>query len=234
MRPHEDHTRFQGIDHTYPTPTTCQAPGCINQAAHKHHAWSRTALRKRGGGGWAAVVDTQTGEVIKNLVALCNFHHALLHSAHAELVWAADEDPPTFWWVPAGEGAAPLRGSFLLGEHHSSPGVALAEEGRTDGEAVQGASAGAAPPSSHLHPGEKCPTCERRIPAPREKTEKPRNKAKWAMHVPKDQQENGIEVLTTLLEEARKHLGRDEGCPPYFVVVEALALLLQTPVEKAA
>jgi hypothetical protein len=86
----------------------------------------------------------------------------------------------------------------------------------------------------HVHPGEKCPTCERKVPHPRAKTEKPRNKAKWSLHVPKDEQENGIDILQTLVREAAIELGRPEDCPPYFVLVEALHFFLTTPKAKAA
>ncbi len=56
--------------------------------------------------------------------------------------------------------------------------------------------------------------------------EKPRNKTTWSMKVPKDEQENGYEVFTTLFDQVRERmapvLGLSETCPPYYVLVAVM------------
>jgi len=63
------------------------------------------------------------------------------------------------------------------------------------------------------------------------KAEKARNRVVKAIRVPKDEQENGIEVLDTLIEEAGKKLapemGWDDSVPAYYVITASLAKVLQ-------
>lgn len=58
-----------------------------------------------------------------------------------------------------------------------------------------------------------------------------RNKTVYSIRVPKDEAENGYEVLDTLIDEVRDkygpELGWTETAPPYFVIVAALARALQ-------
>ncbi len=58
-----------------------------------------------------------------------------------------------------------------------------------------------------------------------------RAKAVFSIRVPKDEAENGYEVLSTLIDEVRDkygpELGWSETAPPYFVVVAALVRALQ-------
>jgi hypothetical protein len=58
-----------------------------------------------------------------------------------------------------------------------------------------------------------------------------RAKAVYSIRVPKDEAENGYEVLSTLIDEVREkygpELGWSETAPPYFVVVAALVRALQ-------
>jgi hypothetical protein len=56
--------------------------------------------------------------------------------------------------------------------------------------------------------------------------EKSRNRAVWSMKVPKDERENGIEVFTSLLDQARERiapvLNLQTDCPPYYILVAVL------------
>ena len=55
-----------------------------------------------------------------------------------------------------------------------------------------------------------------------------RPRATWSISVPKDERENGADVLDTLLAEAAKILDRDEHKSwRYFTAVEALAAFVQ-------
>lgn len=75
-------------------------------------------------------------------------------------------------------------------------------------------------------PGSVCPTCDRRVPVPRE-NHTPRRRAQLAISVPKDA-EDGEEILRTLLDTARERLvesgafAYDRECPVYFVLVAVL------------
>lgn len=76
------------------------------------------------------------------------------------------------------------------------------------------------------NPGEACPTCQRRVPIPREDTT-PRKRAQLNISVPADT-EDGAEVLRTLIEAAREKLtssgafAYDAKTPPYFTLVAVL------------
>lgn len=86
-------------------------------------------------------------------------------------------------------------------------------------------------PSEHTDDEfEPCPTCKgagRR----RKRREKPRRRRTYSIAVPVDEQENGLDVLRTLIEQAREVIGRPEGTPPYFVLVEALYLVTTSNLE---
>lgn len=68
-------------------------------------------------------------------------------------------------------------------------------------------------------------------PPKKAKPETPRTKVTVTIKVPKDEQEDGAEVLQTLIEECRKELvgemGWQENVPAYFVLSAVLANWLQ-------
>ncbi len=80
-------------------------------------------------------------------------------------------------------------------------------------------------PVPHVEPGEVCPTCDRRVPVPRE-TAEPRQRAQVNIRVPADA-ENGAEVLRGLIDAARAKLrdalAYDGETPAYYVLIAALA-----------
>ena len=77
-------------------------------------------------------------------------------------------------------------------------------------------------------PSEYCSECKRKLPSPHKKHEPKKARTNWSVRVPKDVQEDGVEVIETLLEEVRKALGREKfKGVQYFVLVEALAFVVQ-------
>ena len=242
-RPHIDQTRFKGIEGPeYKVASSCAVPGCINPRNDKHHAWSRTHIRKRGGGGWDWVQDIQTGDQIKNIIPLCFQHHADLHEARARLYY--DPFIKGFYWSKKTYSAdgvpddAPLKYEWaLLPDHHANPspeprssyadGVVVGEQRHEQDEAPQvvpppsGAVAPTAAP--HIHPGETCPTCERKVPHPRKPTS-PKSKTK-SFRLPVDVAGDYDE----LVEAAAKHLGIEKEPFAHFNAVNAgLVLVLRS------
>ena len=86
-------------------------------------------------------------------------------------------------------------------------------------------------PGSQNTTGEPCRRCGGTgvlpVEPPTDKTERP--KVTWAVRVPKDERENGHEVLETLVLECARLLGRkSHNSYRYYSLVEALAYFLQT------
>jgi hypothetical protein len=48
-----------------------------------------------------------------------------------------------------------------------------------------------------------------------------------SVRCPKDAAEDGVELLKELIEQAREKIGRDEGCPSYYVLMEVLAVFIR-------
>lgn len=89
-------------------------------------------------------------------------------------------------------------------------------------------SSGALPVHSHEPSDGKCQTCGQRLPKPKDPNAKPRQKRTFSIAVPKDQQEDGLEVIESLLEPIAEKLGRkDHASWKYFTLVEALAFVNQ-------
>lgn len=61
---------------------------------------------------------------------------------------------------------------------------------------------------------------------PRKKLEAPRKRAVVSIRVPKDEQEDGADVLNKLIQQVRERLapvlGLQDDCPAYYVLVPAL------------
>lgn len=80
-----------------------------------------------------------------------------------------------------------------------------------------------------------CPTCGRRKATPKNvKLEPARPKVRIRVDVPVDERENGFTIFHSLLDQAREQLGRPEGTPAYFTLIEILHFFLTTPKERAA
>jgi hypothetical protein len=239
LRPHEDRARFAGIDHgpdfTIVVSHTCAVPRCGAIWFDKHHVWSRTHL----GGAFNWVMDTKTEEIIQNVVGLCRSHHnditAPLGGHKAQIEYSTSDK--CFYWRKLKEihdgtpDYAPLKVSALLGEAPGHPDAT--EPGsfpEQDADPVR-----AAPPSlaeaipvvasaaPHVHPGEKCPTCERKFPHPK-KPSSPTSKTK-SFRLPVDVADSYDE----LVEAAAEHLGIAKEPFAHFNAVNAgLVLVLQS------
>lgn len=192
----------------------CSAPGCSRLADHAHHIWRRSFLA--GDYGWVALWN---GVIVQNLTGLCWRHHELVtvNKASIELFGAA------FVWI---EAESPLNGiqldpQPLFWESQSLNGDAVFTPVTSDG------------PKEHVHgPGavEKCPTCSRALPRERlsKEDEVKRPREKWSITVPKDERENGADVLDVLTVECQKLFGHAETKKMrYFTLVQALALVVQ-------
>ncbi|MCR4340080.1 MAG: HNH endonuclease [Gemmatimonadaceae bacterium] len=78
-----------------------------------------------------------------------------------------------------------------------------------------------------------CSRCKRPAKAqgPREA---PRKRKRWVISVP-DDAEDGADLLDTLIESARQDLGRADGTPAYFTLVDCLHFFLtSSKAQKAA
>ena len=77
-----------------------------------------------------------------------------------------------------------------------------------------------------------CPQCHQRI-KPKTKPEQRKNRRTWSIAVPKDDQENGADVLDTLIDAAREELDSvglsygDEHRYRYHVLATSLGLFVQ-------
>lgn len=91
-----------------------------------------------------------------------------------------------------------------------------------------------------IPPGQDCPMCKRRVPKPQEKLEAPRNRTTFSVRVPKDEQENGYEILHSLIDlctsELKERLGRQDDVPAYYTLTAVLHdwLTGTTPGEEMA
>lgn len=195
----------------------CCVPGCDKLADHAHHLWRRSFTGRPA--TWVRIGNTTFG----NLVAICFEHHEQVTRNAAWIRMVDDFEGWTFtWntlemdgWVAHGpiEPQPPLNG--VLGPAPISAPEKPGEEHTVErGEEL--------PP---------CPTCgHKRRATP--KVDLPpgerRPRVSWTISVPKDERENGADVLDTLLAESAKILGRDEHVSwKYFTAVEALAAFVQ-------
>jgi len=77
---------------------------------------------------------------------------------------------------------------------------------------------------SHLTPGEKCPSCARKIPYPKKATS-PKTKVK-SIRIPI----GDLETFTELIDAAAEHLGfYSKPHSDYNTLLAGLVLILQTP-----
>jgi hypothetical protein len=237
LRPHIDQQRFVGDgepEPPAPAEGTCVVPRCGASAFDPHHVWSRKHL----GGPFNLVQDTETGEIILNVVGLCRSHHnditAPLGGHKAQIEYSTSDK--CFYWRKLREihdgtpDYAPLQVKALLGEAPGHPDAT--EPGsfpEQDADPVR-----AAPPSPaevipvvasaapHVHPGEKCPTCERKVPHPR-KESSPTSKTR-AYRLPVDENTSHEDVYAAAAEYVGAKGKPFEQFKTYTI---ALAALLQ-------
>lgn len=212
--PHES-WQVKGVDGPkYRVGPGCAVPGCTKFADHAHHLWRRSFLT--GDFKWVELWD---GRIFQNLTGICHVHHELVTVNEADLRFEEGLDFGPFTWVSL-DTFGPLSPQPLTLEAFS--------------EAMQLTLDGREVPHTHVvgghdHDAETCPTCGRKK---KPKDELPagekRNRATWSVSVPRDERENGADVLDTLEMECAKLLGREEHAGRrYFVLAETLAFFLQ-------
>jgi hypothetical protein len=242
LRPHEDRARFAGIDHgpdfTIVVSHTCAVPRCGAIWFDKHHVWSRTHL----GGAFNWVMDTKTEEIIQNVVGLCRSHHnditAPLGGHKAQIEYSTSDK--CFYWRKLKEihdgtpDYAPLQVKALLGEAPGHPDATEPGSFPEQAAAPVRTATPATPPSlaevipvvasaaPHVHPGEKCPTCERKVPHPR-KESSPTSKTR-AYRLPVDENTSHEDVYAAAAEYVGAKGKPFEQFKTYTI---ALAALLQ-------
>ena len=198
----------------YQLPERCQAPGCKRYPDHSHHLWRRSFLvgRKRqpgfsGGDFWW--VRVPTGEVVKNVIGLCLHHHEDVTENRAWIKWLEGSE---FAWHE-------LRSTDNKWQQTGALSLPAPAETPLSGHASEGREA------------ERCPTCGKlKTRAHVEHEPGPKRPRKsWTIKVP-DDTEDGAAVLDELVEGCAMILGREEYTSQlkrYYIVVEALAFLLQ-------
>lgn len=245
---------MKGVESTarYVMPMTCSAVNCIQRDVERHHIFRRSFLI--GDYWWAQLPD---GEVVGNCIPLCNHHHKLV----SENVVAIEYHDGRFFsrmgigdayelnWQP------PFYTSMesFLNENRDSktPEKKMevsdlstgrnADSSATDPDSFSGSktsypeseSVESETMSASASPA-TCPTCERPLPKPKIETPMEERKIRrtWSVSVPVDRQEDGAEVLDTLLEEVRDELARaglpygDSEVAKYHPLATALALFV--------
>ncbi len=223
--PHENRDVVGLEGPTYPKykvgPLCCSPAhgGCSRIADHSHHIWRRSFL-----GGDFAWVRLWDGTITGNLCALCYEHHNLITENRARIAYHTRADGEAkFWWVQDVPNVGIAWIQLKTQPPIWTPRGAAIEEARQFVDGME--------PHQHVGPAavEKCPTCRRAMPREKsKKRETARRREKWSITVPKDERENGADVLDTLLIECAKIFGHDETkALRYFTLSQALALVVQ-------
>jgi len=148
------------------------------------------------------------GVLIQNVVGLCRAHHQLITDNKARIWWT-----PFAYFAWVSEGKKPVK----INPHP------VIDDGSHSHEELN---------KAEVLP-DVCPGCGRVTRPKSAKREEKRQRASWSIHVPKDERENGADVLDTLLEEARVMMAKaglpygDEANARYFILSAVLALFVQ-------
>jgi hypothetical protein len=189
----------------------CAHPDCDARGAEVHHVWRRSFA------GDVAWVEVTGVGVLPNLVRLCRDHHADVTSDigghRAWIRWVEVDGVGEYFWCEKREGEfVPV---FALVPHPPLEVGLPAEPGLEPGAGVPPS---ATPGSTHLHPGDKCPTCERKVPHPRKATSP--ESVVVSLRVPADEKAAFDETLEAFTE----HLGVPKGAKYGKFKVLSLAL----------
>jgi hypothetical protein len=199
----------------------CANPFCTNQPTEVHHIVRRSYSGDRQ---WVLI----DGEPQPNLCGLCNPCHELINRNKAKIEWAVDH----YQWKHEGQ-IGPCRLGYdatLLGEapghpDATEPGSFPEQDTVPVRPATPSLKAEAVPSAAsapHLHPGEKCPTCERKVPHPR-KESSPTSKTR-AYRLPVDENTSHEDVYAAAAEYVGAKGKPFEQFKTYTI---ALAALLQ-------
>ena len=260
--PLEDQTIVTAYDdgHTYDLNAVCAAPDCDQPTQDPHHMWRRSFLG--GAFLWVLIrPEGEVGVVVGNVIGLCRPHHdqveagsawitlergrfcwTTLLSATKELLWQPPVRAPEAaeLWAQANQ---QVDGMALIPTVPLEEDLAVALAGDLLLEPIAEVLPSFIPgrgypdlgPLAEPVPDGVCPSCKRPLPHPKHEgePEAKRPRRSWTITVPKDERENGAEVLDELLEASREEMGKlglpyGEGSSVrYFVLAAALALFVQ-------
>ena len=177
----------------------------------RHHLWPRSFLRNQPT-DWVKLPD---GKIVQNCVYLCRDHHQQITENKARILF---EQGPL---VP--------QGRFMWNEDGSFFGLNPQPRFLTEGADEPDGSARydkekASSVSEHVHEGQECPTCHRRVPKKRKATT-PTSKT-ISFRLPLD----NVDQWEEIIEAAAKHTGDSESAYWKWRVIErGLVLVLQEP-----
>lgn len=182
---------------------------CMTQSSGKHHRQRRS----------------EGNDDPVNLLEACPACHEWVHKhpEHARLLgwivptWANPETVPILGWMPT---------EALSGDSLDVTSDGLRSEG-TSSETKSLGQPGESPESA-------CPKCKGTGTVPDEpkpeKLEKARTRSTWSMRVPKDDQENGADLMDDIVSILRPKMAPDFGwsekVPAYTVVRTGLGILV--------
>lgn len=187
---------------TYKANEICSVPGCSSPAEHGHHIWRRSFTGAPT--HWVRIGEHDVG----NVTGLCAMHHDWVTGGigghRAWIRWDGQYE----WWE---------RGYLAAGEEKWD------FVGLLDPQPPMGKPA---PPNGHDHDAEICPACghrkERKKKEPAGEPGVKRPKTKIVFTVPKDNLENGEEVVRTLMDAWKKVVNRDHEHSDYYALVDLL------------
>jgi len=207
--------RIRGVEGPrYKVGPLCEAPGCNRPVDHAHHLWRRSYLT---GDYWWVEVPEALGLrtiTIGNVVGLCWRHHedvtGTVGGHKAAFIWRDG----VLLWTPV------------------EPFINKSDQAVVPTRPFEGT------PEAPVSEQERCPKCGRR--KPRKKPEglpkrDPRRKTRFVLMVPKDSEEDGHALVTSLLDDCAEKMGRSEK-ETYYTLVDALNwfLLNYDPAEDEA
>lgn len=228
---------MKGVDGPkYELNEICAAPKCGTPYCERHHLWRRSFLI--GDFWWVEILAS--GSVVGNCVNLCHTHHqaitenkAVIEFVDGEFVWSDMlllNEPLTF------QPTAPPPDNQTINAVSDSktPEKKLEEEAWKEANSRIDGLEGIPEMIETLRA--ECPTCHRKLPPVKDEIDNPVEKKKirktWSVAVPNDNQEDGADVLDTLIEEIRTEFA-DAGLPygesgtaKYHVMATALALFV--------
>ena len=225
LKPIENRRVRAVLSDRYPLNKVCAHPTCKAAALDAHHTFPRSQI---AGDSWFVEIaedEDPTGldpgipsdgqraryAVIPHVTGLCREHHEQVERHDA---WIKLEEGVWNWYV---EGPVPE-----------------AELDRWEAETGECSGAYPVPHWDLVGPLNPQPgSVEGKPKRERHKGIAPRKRVVFSFKVPKDEAENGHEILTSLIEAAKEDLGRSDQ-PTYYTLVEVLHFFLTTDHEPGS
>lgn len=212
-----ENRRVIGVASTrYPLNKVCAHPECKREATDAHHAFPRSQITNDS---WfvrveedyatgTGIYSNPTGDPIPHVTGLCREHH---EAVEAHRAWIKLGDGVWVWYdrqpyetMPETDG----RDWFSLNEDADGSWWKLLGPLNPQPGSVEGK------PKRERYKGIA-----------------PRKRVVFSFKVPKDEAENGHEILTALIDAAKEDLGREDQ-PTYYTLVEVLHAFLTAPKER--